>query len=710
MMLTLGHTLVFWTTLFHTQSLELFNFTEEDALTCSQVLTDCNVKPGDLCLYQDDSVYVSGLAAHALLCKSQQGLRPCLRIWINITAAGVHEEAALSGEDSYKDKRSENRLHEHGSGLEPSVSTSKSIQVCYQGPDFSGSKELTFTLPFSDDHTTQMWMSLIVELREDDFGSTVTVFSSNPHKPTFTKEIQMASIDKVCSQGLAIAQCKVPILYPEINPKTGMAELLVGDLAKDEVHNLQACQRMEKDGPCLRLEWENPLMIPMSSVAPCLCFQIWRVDGPRKMFCPFINKTALSVSNVSVSVVESSTHDGAMAINSTALVWNITAPCRLEAEIHLCKKTSSSSKDCHVTDDLRNSRHYTHGRQHSKWILVNKQHWQSQGEFAQVERHPSLCVQIKVKGIEGHFDLVCPFEVTRTHWSLFLLVSVLVMCLAVLGAYVLQGLLKAGWIFKWLKMDSISSRVGDGQVVLLYPPDADSAVAVLVCHLGSVLSSLGFGVSLELWSREELNALGPVPWLHSRLHRMQCHGGKVVLVLTPAAWARAEEWCRSRGEKTEQRENYSDVFSASLSCILADYLQGRAGERFALVQFETQPAEPPNERGSMPELFRGLPLFSLPSQSLGFLTEITHGAYRGQKEHERAESRRTRAGVLRAGARILAGTLRELTGGAGYRLAGVSQDCMGLEMDDPWVTIPLTLEHLTPPASPELHSESSTVN
>ncbi|XP_058244712.1 interleukin-17 receptor C isoform X3 [Hemibagrus wyckioides] len=725
MLHALGMTLVFCTTLIHTQSLELFNFTKEDALTCSEDLTDCNIKPGDICLYHDDRVYVSGLSAQALLCSSHKGLRPCLRIRINITAAGlpcfssgIHEEISLSGEDSYNDRRSENRSKEHGSGLEPPVSTSMSVQVCYQGPDFSGSEELTFTLASSDDQTAQMWMSLIVELREDDFGSTVTVFSSNTHKPSFTKDIKMPAIDKVCSQGLAIAQCKVPTLYPEINPKTGMAELRVGDLPKDEVHELQACQRMEKDGPCLRLEWENPLMIPMSSVAPCLCFQIWWKDGPRKTFCPFLNKTVLSVSNISVSVMESLTYHSGMVRNSTALVWNITAPCRLEADIHLCKKTSGSNEHCHVTDDLRNSRHHVHSHQHPKWNLVNKQHWQIQGEFAGVERHPSLCVQIKVKGIEGHFDPVCPFETHRTHWSLFLLVSVLVMCLAVLGAYVLQGLVKAGWIFKWLKMDSISisslclspGRVGDGQVVLLYPPDADSAVAVLVCHLGSALSSLGFGVSLELWSREELNALGPVPWLHSRLHRMQCHGGKVVLVLTPAAWARAEEWCRSRGEKTERRENYSDVFSASLSCILADYLQGRAGERFALVQFETQPAEPPNERGSMPELFRGLPLFSLPSQSLGFLTEITHGAHKGQKENERAESRRTRASVLRAGARILAGTLRELTGGAGYKLAEVSQDCIGLEKDDPWITIPLTLEHLTPPASPELHSENSTVN
>lgn len=71
-------------------------------------------------------------------------------------SSGIHEEIALSGEDSYNDRRSENGSKEHGSGLDPSVSTSMSVQVCYQGPDFSGSKELTFTLASSDDQTAQV--------------------------------------------------------------------------------------------------------------------------------------------------------------------------------------------------------------------------------------------------------------------------------------------------------------------------------------------------------------------------------------------------------------------------------------------------------------------------------------------------------------------------------------------------------------------------
>lgn len=257
--------------------------------------------------------------------------------------------------------------------------------------------------------------------------------------------------------------------------------------------------------------------------------------------------------------------------------------------------------------------------------------------------------------------------------------------------------------------------------MLLYPPDADSSLAELVCRLGSGLSSLGFGVSLDLWSRSELNALGPVPWLHSRLDRVQRHGGKVVLVLTQAAWARAEEWgrhanARDGEEQKEEKEEedsghhvsvsrYSDVFSASLSCILADYLQGRAGERFVLAQFEAQPGAPLSTGGLLPELFRGLPLFSLPSQSLGFLTELTNGTRR--RHAGGGANRRMRAGVLRAGSKALAEALRELRGGTGYRLAGLSQ---GFRTEDPWESIPLQQGLSSPTASPELLSKSSTVN
>lgn len=255
-------------------------------------------------------------------------------------------------------------------------------------------------------------------------------------------------------------------------------------------------------------------------------------------------------------------------------------------------------------------------------------------------------------------------------------------------------------------------------MVLLYPSDEDNDKRLpgLLCHLGLSLQSLGFTVSLDLWSQAELSALGPVPWLHSRLDQLQRQGGKVVLVLTQATWTRAEEWgarsCEKNGSKNREMEaepggsyppssRHVDVFGASLSCILADYLQGRAGERFMLVQFESLPPEPPGGFRSLPHLFCGLHVYSLPSQSLGFLTELA-----GTKKMASASARRKRAGGLRMASRALAQKLSGFTAGTNvFRLAGMSQGCVGGEVEDTGETVPLKSYLITPPSSPESNTK-----
>ncbi len=251
--------------------------------------------------------------------------------------------------------------------------------------------------------------------------------------------------------------------------------------------------------------------------------------------------------------------------------------------------------------------------------------------------------------------------------------------------------------------------MGDGHVLLLYPPDDDQALAELMSHLGSSLQALGFSVSLDLWSQAELSILGPVPWLHSRLNRLQRQGGKVVLVLTQTTWIRAEEWGARSWERNRDMEeeetgrSYTassrcvDVFTASLSCILADYLQGRAGERFMLVQFESLPPEPPGGFRPLPELFRGLHVYSLPSQSLGFLTELA-----GARQMATASARRKRAGGLRMASRALARGLSGFTAGSTVlRLAGVPQSCVGVGVEDSGETVPLQPRLITPSSSPD---------
>lgn len=236
--------------------------------------------------------------------------------------------------------------------------------------------------------------------------------------------------------------------------------------------------------------------------------------------------------------------------------------------------------------------------------------------------------------------------------------------------------------------------------MLLYPPDDDQALPELMCHLGSSLQNLGFSVSLDMWSQGELSVLGPVPWLHSRLNQLKRHGGKVVLVLTPATWTRAEEWWAESWEKNRDRNSSmkeeeagrsyttssacADVFTASLSCIVADYLQGRAGERFMMVQFEAHPPEPPGVFRPLPELFRGLHVYSLPSQSLGFLTELD-----GARPMATASTRRKRAWGLRMASRSLAQGLSAFTAGTTVlHLSGGSHSHVGVGVEDSHETAP----------------------
>lgn len=275
-----------------------------------------------------------------------------------------------------------------------------------------------------------------------------------------------------------------------------------------------------------------------------------------------------------------------------------------------------------------------------------------------------------------------------------------------------------GCVFRWLKVDDVkrefpscsllscwsvpvvvvsdghvfSAAAGGVEVLLVCPPDADCTVTEPVCRLCSSLSAVGFSVSLDLWSRSEISALGPVPWLHSCLDRVQRRGGKAVLVLTQAACERAEEWgCRVAQRKPEEERKTwvnrgvqsltcSEVFDASLSCILADYLLGRAGERFMLLRFDGQ-----STVTALPEFFRELPLFSLPSQSLDFIMELRRGAGKGRRVSERWGQAVASRAVSRS-------------------LRGLPQDSVEPEAEEAWETAPLQADQ----SSPALHTKPST--
>lgn len=163
---------------------------------------------------------------------------------------------------------------------------------------------------------------------------------------------------------------------------------------------------------------------------------------------------------------------------------------------------------------------------------------------------------------------------------------------------------------------------GRGPVLLLSPPNVDEGVSESVRDLGSLLRRQGFGVTLDSWSRRKQCDLGPAPWLHAQMTELKKRGGRAVLVLTHPGLERAQEWVlRDKTKEEEGGHPHSAVFTTSLFLIDTDKQLGRAGERFVLVTFDSDPCR----KSELPELLWGLRLFQLPSQTKALLTELTVG-------------------------------------------------------------------------------------
>uniref|UniRef100_UPI0037E72ABE interleukin-17 receptor C n=1 Tax=Semicossyphus pulcher TaxID=241346 RepID=UPI0037E72ABE len=692
---------------------------EAPELTCDEGLTDCHVSSASLFAASppdpDDTTNVTHVQLEVFLCCSAaQDCKPCLQIIITVQVAEVSnakQVSEASGHHNDEDYPFKTSPMAEGSGQ---FVPRASVKVCHSSP---GSYEFCKTLEFNQrysgfDQASQQHTLKLLFRDNLMFGSPVVVHAFTHSDGTdIIQSIMIPPLKEVCSMDLkwTVKDCGAPRLRAVTDPKRNEVLLQLENMtntSQDELMFHMVWNNISGED----LAWpsgKTEIAIPWSFVAPCLCFQVWwRGKELRREFCPFKYKQDFlerMQRNVSVSVVESR-----MRWGGTGLSWNVTAPCRLDAEVWLCKKDPAGSQ----CEEVMGSRQRLHSHEHAGWRANRKGHWKM-GEF-NVSSHPQLCIQLKIHGMKSYLEPHCPFARPRWRWSLPLLIGLLLICVAILGAYFIQGILK-GYVWRWLKEDDVKGAVGGGHVVLLYPPDDDQALPELMSHLGSSLQALGFSVSLDLWSKSELGVLGPVPWLHSRLNRLQKQGGKVVVVLTQAAWIRAEEWGARSWERNtpmdrkrdmEEKEaggNYTnsshcvDVFTASLSCILADYLQGRAGERFMLVQFESLPPEPPGGYRPLPELYRGLHVYSLPSQSLGFLTELA-----GARQMATASARRKRAGGLRMASRALARRLSGFTAGTTMlRLAGVSQGCVGVGVEDAGETIPLQPCLVTPPSSPD---------
>eukprot|EP00069_Balaena_mysticetus_P018085 bmy_00440T0 len=167
--------------------------------------------------------------------------------------------------------------------------------------------------------------------------------------------------------------------------------------------------------------------------------------------------------------------------------------------------------------------------------------------------------------------------------------------------------------------------------LLLYSAD-DAGFERLVGALASALFQLPLRVAVDLWSRRELSAQGPLAWFHAQRRQTLQEGGVVVLLFSPGAVALCREWLQDATSAAGAHGPH-DAFAASLSCLLPDFLQGRAPGRYVGAYFDRLLSP-----DAVPALFRSVPVFSLPSQLPDFLGTLQGpAAPRPWRLAERAE-------------------------------------------------------------------------
>lgn len=570
-------------------------------LTCSEGLSDCRMRDVSCLLpppsQDEDTLQVQNLTVYFKLCCENTALCTLcmgidIEVNINLEKDTLDEDHSGQQEEDYNEEARTPK----GEFVTTCYYAVNSMPVC---------KRVEFAInPITDPQQQHAKISLVITRPSGiSFGSLVIVYLNKASQ--FRQEITAPALEEVCSETLAehVQECQVPRLSSIINKQMNRVELR--PVERDDNH-LSMCVQYERNGSCQK--W-NEMSIPLYSVTPCMCFQAWRENdqrSTRSKSCPF-ETSDLQIQknvwhNISVSLAK-----GQINNYGTMLWWNLSAPCRLSGEVWLCHGQG-------IKQQLSNG----------TWRQNKEGLWERPGVFEDIDTQLPPCVMVQVEGMERELGPYYLNNSNRQRWILLLVCLMLLACLTVLVFYLLQGSMK-----KWAwscRHGGFVKIEGKSHVVLVSPPDVDEGVSELVSQLGSLLGSHGFSVCVDQWNREKQCIMGPVPWLHSQLLEMKQRGGRVVLVLTRKALETAEEWTRQEAARTNagdggvpQTESpYSAVFVACLRLIHGVKHAGEARELFVLVRFDSKERD-----RSLPELFQGLPLFHLPSQTQALLTGLT---------------------------------------------------------------------------------------
>ncbi|XP_034811633.1 interleukin-17 receptor C isoform X48 [Pan paniscus] len=610
----------------------------QDATHCSPGLS-CHLWDSDILCLPGDIVPAPGpvlAPTHlqtelVLRCQKETDCDLCLRVAVHLAVHGHWEEP----EDEEKFGGAAD------SGVEEPRNASLQAQVVlsFQAYPTARCVLLEVQVPAALVQFGQSVGSVVYDCFEAALGSEVRIWSYT--QPRYEKELNHTQ--------------QLPAL-PWLNVSAdGDNVHLVLNVSEEQHFGLSLYWNQVQGPPKPR--WHKNLTGPQiitlnhTDLVPCLCIQVWPLepDSVRTNICPFredprAHRNLWQAARLRLLTLQS---------------WLLDAPCWLPAEAALCWRAPGGDP-CqplvpplsweNVTVDVNSSEKLqlqeclwadslgplkddvllleTRGPQDNRSLcalepsgctsLPSKASTRAArlGEYLLQDLQSGQCLQLWDDDLGALW--ACPTDkYIHKRWALVWLA-----CLLFAAALSLILL---------LKKDHAKAAARGRAALLLYSAD-DSGFERLVGALASALCQLPLRVAVDLWSRRELSAQGPVAWFHAQRRQTLQEGGVVVLLFSPGAVALCSEWLQD-GVSGPGAHGPHDAFRASLSCVLPDFLQGRAPGSYVGACFDRL-----LHPDAVPALFRTVPVFTLPSQLPDFLGALQQPrAPRSGRLQERAE-------------------------------------------------------------------------
>ncbi|XP_055238883.2 interleukin-17 receptor C isoform X37 [Gorilla gorilla gorilla] len=620
----------------------------QDATHCSPGLS-CHLWDSDILCLPGDIVPAPGpvlAPTHlqtelVLRCQKETDCDLCLRVAVHLAVHGHWEEP--------EDEKKFGGAADSGVEEPRNASLQAQVVLSFQAYPTARCVLLEVQVPAALVQFGQSVGSVVYDCFEAALGSEVRIWSYT--QPRYEKELNHTQ--------------QLPAL-PWLNVSAdGDNVHLVLNVSEEQHFGLSLYWNQVQGPPKPR--WHKNLTGPQiitlnhTDLVPCLCIQVWPLepDSVRTNICPFredprAHRNLWQAARLRLLTLQSWLLDAPCSLPAeAALCWRALGgdPCQplvpplswenvtvdkvlefplLKGHPNLCVQVNSSEKlqlqECLWADSL--------GPLKDDVLLLETRGPQDNRSLCALE--PSGCTSLPSRASTLWDDdlgalWACPMDkYIHKRWALVWLA-----CLLFAAALSLILLLKKdhakGWL-RLLKQDVRSGAAARGRAALLLYSADDSGFERLVGALASALCQLPLRVAVDLWSRRELSAQGPVAWFHAQRRQTLQEGGVVVLLFSPGAVALCSEWLQD-GVSGPGAHGPHDAFRASLSCVLPDFLQGRAPGSYVGACFDRL-----LHPDAVPALFRTVPVFTLPSQLPDFLGALQQPrAPRSGRLQERAE-------------------------------------------------------------------------